>query len=135
MVTNNDWESLVECVDRDDVVGFSETVNALGITLSEIQDGPPNSWMTFLTLAAECGRVNMIHYLIDRGADPNHLTRSVSWSPLYFAVEAGCDEAVKVLLARGASPDACMPGMYSARLLARTHPKYARFLTMFQEMS
>lgn len=135
MITDNDWESLVEYVDRDDVVGFSDSANALGITLSEILDGPPNSWMTFLTFAAERGRVKMINYLIDLGADPNHLTRSVSWSPLYFAVEAGCDEAVKVLLARGASPDACMPGMESARELARSHPQYARFLTMFQEMS
>ncbi len=134
-MTDNDWESLFECVDRDDVVGFSEKADALRITQSEILYGPQNWGMTFLTCAAEGGRVKMINHLIDLGADPNHLTRSVSWSPLYFAVEAGGDEAVKVLLARGASPDACMPGMGSARELARSHPKYARFLTMFQEMS
>jgi hypothetical protein len=64
-----------------------------------------NQWgRTPLHAAARRGCVQVTRLLLDRGADPNAVTRE-RWSPLNEAYRGGHPETVAILLARGADPN------------------------------
>jgi uncharacterized protein len=59
---------------------------------------------TPLTLAAFEGRVKIVKYLLDVGADPNY-SASNGWTPLIAAANDGRKRVVEILLDAGANPN------------------------------
>ncbi len=55
--------------------------------------------------AAANGHADVLELLFNSGADPNSAEYATGWPALMFAAEAGQAQAVKLLLARGASVD------------------------------
>ncbi len=90
---------LVESAGRGDVK-LVEQLLAAGVAVDiETPDGE-----TALRGAATAGRVEMVRYLVSRGADPNRAGGILSRTPLMNAAEMGHREVVEVLLAAGADP-------------------------------
>ncbi len=83
---------------------------------------------TALLKAVEAGHIGTANYLIEKGANVNHVTASGEF-PLFVAVKLGDDQLVKALLAAGADPrmkkGRLTPLMEAA---AGKHPKIAERL-------
>lgn len=55
-------------------------------------------------MAVQYNKMNVVKYLLKKGADVEYPSRLDGSTPLYFAVGAGNEEMVSVLMAAGASP-------------------------------
>jgi ankyrin repeat protein len=71
--------------------------------------------LTALSIAAENGRISVVQFLLDRGADPD-ITVDVGWgilrgggTALNWAAANGCMDSVKLLHQRGAKLDVFAP--------------------------
>jgi uncharacterized protein len=68
---------------------------------------PEHQGMTPLALAANSRRQSqVVAMLLSRGANPKHRARDHLYTPLHFAANRGNVEAVRLLIASGADPDA-----------------------------
>jgi hypothetical protein len=59
---------------------------------------------TPLCSAALSGKVALVKFLLERGANPRHVSKSFKTNALHFAVQNDAPEIVDLLLARGANP-------------------------------
>ena len=90
-------------------LGAEATVGALLDTGADV-NGANTFGETALWLAARQNRPRVVELLLKRGADPNRLTRpNPQWfsdggNALNVAVDKGCMECARLLLARGADP-------------------------------
>ena len=67
-----------------------------------------------LAAAARCGRLELVRWLLERGAEVNDIVtqpammeepwRGNPWPPLHSAIERGHEDVVRLLLAKGADP-------------------------------
>lgn len=86
-------------------------MNKDDINKDNINDIDEICGMTLLHMAIEKRDINLIHDLLNLGADPNisdeldHLPLNYGGSyPLHYAVEYGYPEIVEILLQHGANP-------------------------------
>ncbi|MEG2876955.1 MAG: ankyrin repeat domain-containing protein [Comamonas sp.] len=90
--------------------GDAHTVTALIEAAAECQqpldlDAPLKAGHAVLTFAVQCGHTNVLHALIQAGADLNLQTNYDGTTALMFAVQHGRTDALKVLVQAGADPN------------------------------
>lgn len=61
---------------------------------------------TALMLAAESGRMEVVEYLVSKGADVNAESKLFLWTPLFYAASFNRVEVMEFLIANGANVDA-----------------------------
>jgi ankyrin repeat protein len=66
----------------------------------------------------------VVQVLLESGANVHYKTPDGGWSALHFAVEHGCAETVKTLLAAGADPSAVSNQGYTPLDVAKHHRSY-----------
>lgn len=74
-----------------------------GIKLDDPSD--PESLDSLHIVAKTGGDGKMIKLLIDYGADPNRIDNFNKWTPIFYAIQKGNADTVKILLNNGASLD------------------------------
>lgn len=88
---------IVACADGD--LEFVQTLLNTGININEIgSDG-----FTPLMMAASNNKVDVVAYLLEKGADVNQISQG--WTALIEAADEGAYESMKLLLEAGASVD------------------------------
>ncbi|MFH1725633.1 MAG: ankyrin repeat domain-containing protein [Elusimicrobiota bacterium] len=96
---------LMKAVKRNDMAKVTELVES-GVDVNEKKswdDTGANSDSTALHAAAHFGRVGMVRYLIEQGADVN-ATSGANYTPLHNAAWTGQVRVTKMLLEAGADP-------------------------------
>ncbi|KAL9099788.1 MAG: hypothetical protein Q9163_004761 [Psora crenata] len=86
--------------------------------------------MTALTFAARSGNVNAITQLLDQGMDPNTPETGSRRNPLYMVIENQEEDAVSLLLCRGADPNVVYSDGWTPLMLAckKGHSKICQAL-------
>jgi len=78
--------------------------------------------LTPLMWAARAGAIDAMAALIDGGADLNARDASSRWTPLLHAIHRQQPEAVRLLLDRGADPNAAAPRRLTPLMMAADDP-------------
>lgn len=94
---NNRTSYLAEAVTAGDM----ERVRFLVKHSDELEKGVGVVESTPLILAAEAGKTEIVHALIDAGANVNAATTN-GWTSLHYAIQKGHAETAQLLIARGA---------------------------------
>ncbi len=108
-----DMESVIKKVmgARPDAVG------ALLDTLPDLDAGTEEERITLMHAAIACGRADIVHALLERGADPETIMKP-GLTPLAIAAIKNDTDSIDLLLRHGAKVDSVTPAGFSALKLA-----------------
>jgi ankyrin repeat protein len=81
-------------------------------------DDAEDDGITAVMWAARYGAIHAMTVLLDAGADANARDKNNGWTPLLHAVHKQRPQAVRLLLERGADPNAAAPGGVTPPLMA-----------------
>lgn len=104
MVDINHWDTLFQCIQQHDLLGFQQQLT-IGIEVNHLD---LERETTLLINAIDRNWLEGVQVLIDAGADVNQ-TACCESAPILSAIQVGNIEILQILLGHGANPNvACL---------------------------